>query len=61
MLLISKLVMEKDTNGIIDFIKKHPTFKDEYENEINELFNNEVASMEIINLLSKEEKVVLQK
>ena len=61
MLLISKLVMEKDTNGIIDFIKKHPTFKDEYENEINELFNNEVASMEIINLLSKEENVVLQK
>ena len=61
MVLITKLVEEKNQEGIIEFLEKHPTFKDEYKEEIDSLFNTLVADSKLINLLSKEESVIIKK
>lgn len=61
MLLITKLVEEKDINGIKNFINSHPTFIDEYKEEINELLNNAVPGIEILNLLVSEKNNVKYK
>ncbi|MBR5370238.1 MAG: hypothetical protein IK137_02925 [Bacilli bacterium] len=61
MILITKLVEEKNIAGITKFLNDHPTFKDEYKEEITELFSNLVSTSEIINLLSIEEKITLEK
>ena len=60
-ILITKLVEEKDIDGINKFLLEHPTFKNEYKEEIDELFNNLVADINIINLLSKEEGIIIEK
>lgn len=61
MLLMTKLVEEKDIHSIQKFISDHPTFLKEYKEEINELINNTVPGIEILSLLSKEECIVKKK
>lgn len=61
MVLITKLVIEKDINGINKFLSNHPTFKDEYKEEIDKLFSTQVTDSMIINLLSKEESIIKKK
>lgn len=59
--LITKLVEEKDTIGITRFLNNHPTFLNEYKEEINELINKTVPGIEILSLLSKEEYAIMKK
>lgn len=61
MLLITKLVIEKDVDGINKFLREHPTFKDQYQEEINELFSTMTTGFDILNLLSKPEYVIMEK
>ncbi len=60
MLIITSYLVRKDIKGIKRFLKEHPTFTTEYQEEINELFNTMVADIEIINLLSKQENVIIK-
>lgn len=61
MLLITKLVIEKDVDGINKFLKDHPTFKEDYQEEINEIFSTMTTDFDILNLLSKPEYVIMNK
>ena len=45
-LLISKYIKENDIDRIYKFLEEHPTFKDEYQEEIKELeMNNEIREL----------------
>ena len=61
MLLITKLVIEKDVKEIKKFLRDHPTFKEEYQEEINNLFSTMTTDFDILNLLSKPEYVIMSK
>lgn len=53
MILITKLVEEENIQEIIKFLDNHPTFKEEYKTEIDELFSKQVSNIHIINILSE--------
>lgn len=53
MLLITKYATEKDKDRIYKFLEAHPTFIEEYKEEINELISSIVLDPDIINLISK--------
>lgn len=59
--LMNKLIVEKDIDGIKKFLKDHPTFRDEYNEEIDNLFNTIVTDSKIINLLYDEDSVIMKK
>lgn len=59
--LMNKLIVEKDIDGINKFLKEHHTFRDEYNEEIDSLFNTIVADSKIINLLSQDDSVIMKK
>ena len=59
--LMNKLIVEKDIDGIKKFLKDHPTFRDEYKKELDELFNTIVTDSKIINLLYDEDSVIMKK
>ncbi|MBR3146032.1 MAG: hypothetical protein IKF47_02085 [Bacilli bacterium] len=61
MVLLTKLVEEKDIEEIKKFLNNHPTFLNEYKEEIAELINNTVPGIEILSLLSKEECAIMSK
>jgi hypothetical protein len=61
MVIITKLVEEKDVVGIKTFINNHPTFKEDYKEEIEELFNKEIPGSEILNLLSEDDYAIMKK
>lgn len=61
MVIITKLVEEKDVVGIKTFINNHPTFKEDYKEEIEELFNKEIPGAEILNLLSEDDYTIIKK
>ena len=61
MLIITSYIIEKDINNIKKFLKEHPTFTTEYEEEINDFLSENVVGIEIINLLSKPESVIIKK
>ena len=61
MVLITKYVEEKNLDGIETFINNHPTFKDEYQSQIKELFNKETPGSEILNILSIDECAIMKK
>lgn len=59
--LMNKLIVEKDIDGINKFLKDHPTFRDEYSEEIDNLFNTIVTDSKIINLLLQDDSVIMKK
>lgn len=59
-LLITKFIKERNIEEIKDFLKKHPTFKDEYKEEIEMIINSNTIDGEIVNLLNKKEKVKIK-
>ena len=61
MCIITSHLMRKDIKGIKKFLKEHPTFTTEYQEEINELLSTMVADIETLNLLSKPENVIIKK
>ena len=58
---INKLVEEKDIGSIQKFLNSHPTFKEEYKEEIDTLFDKTVPGIEITSLLSKLDCVIMEK
>lgn len=61
MVLMNKLIVEKDIDGINKFLQDHPTFRDEYNEEIDSLFNTIVTDSKIINLLLQDDSVIMKK
>ncbi|MBQ9019679.1 MAG: hypothetical protein IJ097_05155 [Bacilli bacterium] len=61
MLIISKYILEKDIDSIKEFIRIHPTFINEYQDDLNKLFNILIIDQSIINLLTEEEYVIMKK
>lgn len=59
--LINKLIDEKDIDGILLFLSNHPTFKEEYKEEMDTLFNTTITDSKIINLLYNEDSVIMKK
>lgn len=61
MVIITKLVEEKNVQSINCFLKEHPTFKETYKEELEELFNREIPGAEILNLLSEDDYAIMKK
>ena len=60
-LLITKYLTEKDKNKLKKFLNAHPTFIDDYKEDIKEIINLLVLDSDTLNLISKEENVILKK
>ena len=60
-LLITKYLTEKDKNKLKEFLNAHPTFIDDYKEDIKEIINLLVLDQDTLNLISKEENVILKK
>ena len=60
-LTISKYILNKDKESIKNFLKVHPTFIDEYKDELDELLSTLTVDNQIVNLFEKEENIQKKK
>jgi hypothetical protein len=60
-LIITQLILQKDLKGLRDFIKQHPTFPTEYEEEIGYIINTNTLDYDTLSLLSKDCGIIKKK
>lgn len=61
LLLITKYMTEQNNKALYEFIREHPTFTEEYKDEINEIINSYMLGFDTLNLLTPEEDFVYRK